>query len=164
MGDASFEVVVETLHGSRQALSIISHDAGAQITRDRARRRLVAGRDADLELRPLVGRHLHREIAHPVRQAALPGRAREAFLNRPDDAWCTVAGHQDRIAEPASAHVLEERAYRLGVFLRATHEMQQDLLAIPTDPPSGDDRLAWAAGSQSLSNAIDKQVDNVELR
>ena len=31
---------------------------------------MVAGRDAGLELWPLVGRHLHREIAHPVRQAA----------------------------------------------------------------------------------------------
>jgi hypothetical protein len=29
----------------------------------------------------LLGRHLDGEIAHPVRQAALPGRAREAFLN-----------------------------------------------------------------------------------
>jgi hypothetical protein len=42
--------------------------------------------------------------------------------------------------------------------------MQQDLLPIPPDPPSGDDRLARAAGAQPLGNAIDKQVDNVELR
>src|SRR5215831_8980261 len=164
MGDASFEVVVETLHGSRQALGIICHDAGAQITRDRARRRLVAGRDAGLELRPLVGRHLHREIAHPVRQAALPSRAREAFLNRPDDAWCPVAGHQDRIAKPASAHVLKERAYRLGVLRLTTKKMQKDLLPIPPDPPGGDHWLARAAGPQPLGNAVNKQVDDVELR
>ena len=58
MRDTGFEVVVEAPHGSWQAVGIISHDAGAQITRDRARRRLVAGRDAGFELRPLVGRHL----------------------------------------------------------------------------------------------------------
>ena len=58
----------------------------------------------------------------------------------------------------------EERADRLGVLLRATHEMQQDLLPIPPDPPSGDHRLARAAGAQPLSNANDKQVDNVGLR
>ena len=64
--DTGFEVVVEAPHGSRQAVGIISYDAGAQITRDHARRRLVAGCDAGFKLRPLVGRHLHCEIAHPV--------------------------------------------------------------------------------------------------
>ena len=37
MRDTRFEVVVEAPHGSWQAVGIISHDAGAQITRDRAR-------------------------------------------------------------------------------------------------------------------------------
>src|SRR5262249_30589477 len=63
-----------------------------------------------------------------------------------------------------SAHVLKERAYRLGVLLRATHEMQKDLLPIPPDPPGGDHWLARAAGPQPLGNAVNKQVDDVELR
>jgi hypothetical protein len=42
--------------------------------------------------------------------------------------------------------------------------MQQDLLPIPPDSPGGDDWLARAAGPQPLGNAIDKEVDDVELR
>jgi hypothetical protein len=39
MRDAGFEVIVEALRGRLQAVGIISHDAGAQITSDRARGR-----------------------------------------------------------------------------------------------------------------------------
>jgi hypothetical protein len=51
------------------AVGKLSAYTGAQITSDRARGRSVAGRDAGLELRPLIGWDLHGEIAHPVRQS-----------------------------------------------------------------------------------------------
>ena len=60
-----------------------------------------------------------------MRQAALAGRAREAGLDRLDDARRAVGDDQQRVAEPAGAHVLEEGGDRLGVLLGARHQVQQ---------------------------------------
>jgi DDE family transposase len=46
-------------------------------------------------------------------------------LDRLDDAGSAVAQHQERIAEAARPHVLEERRDRLGVLLRAGHEVEK---------------------------------------
>ena len=63
--------------------------------------------DPRLEFRPRIGRDLSGEIAHSMRQAALAARAREALLNRTDDAGRPVADHEQRIAEPSGAQVLK---------------------------------------------------------
>lgn len=46
-------------------------------------------------------------------------------LIRLDDAGCPVAHDEQRIAEPAAAHVLEEGAHRLGVLLGTRRQMQK---------------------------------------
>ena len=99
-----------------------------------------------------------------MRQAALPGGAREAFLDGADDAGCAVGDDQQRVAEPAGAHVLEEGAHRLGVLLGAGHEGKQHLAAVLADAPGGDHRLARLAGAQPLGDAVDIEVDDRVLR
>ena len=110
VGDAGLEVVLEAGDGRWQLAAVVGDDAGGEIAGDRPARRLVGGLDAGLELGPLVLGHLGGEVAHAVRQAALAGRAREAGLDRLDDARRAVGDDQQRVAEPAGAHVLEEGA------------------------------------------------------
>ena len=80
---------------------------------------MVGGSDARLELRPEVFRHLGSPVADTMGEAALARRSREAGLDRLDDARRTVRDHQQRIAEAAPAHVLEEGAHRLSILLGA---------------------------------------------
>ena len=68
--------------------------------------------------------HLGRQVAHAMRQATLPGRARKANLDRLDDARGAVRGHQERIIQAAPHHVLEKRGHRLGIFFGARHHVQ----------------------------------------
>jgi hypothetical protein len=60
-------------------------------------RRLIGRLRADLEVRPDILRHLGRQIAHAMRQATLPGRARKANL----DGAGAGAGAVDRERHPA---------------------------------------------------------------
>jgi len=75
-----------------------------------------------LEIRPKVFGHLGRQVPHAVGQTALAGRAREAALDRLDDARCPVRDHQQRIAQTSRTHVLQEGRHRLGVLLPAISE------------------------------------------
>jgi len=88
-----------------------------ELAGDLPARRLVGRRRPGLELGPEILRDLGGEIAHPVRQAALAGRAREADLDRLDHARRPIADHQERVAQAEVAHVLEERRDRLNVLL-----------------------------------------------
>ena len=69
-----------------------------------------------------------------MREAALAGRAREAGLDRLDDAGRAVGDDQQRVAEPAGAHVLEEGGHRLGVLLGAGHQVQQHPAPVAVKP------------------------------
>ena len=102
MGDAGLEVVLEAGERARQEVGGVGADAARQLPGNRPRRRLIAGGDARLELRPQIGRDLDGEVAHAVGQAALARRARKAFLDRPDDPRRSVADDEQRIAEPAA--------------------------------------------------------------
>ena len=97
---------------------------------------------------PDVVRHLGHQVAHAVREAALPGRAREAGLDRLDDPRRAVGDHQQGIPEATLAHVLEERADRLRILLRARHQVQQDLLPAAVKPQ------AASTGSRLLPGRI----------
>ena len=98
-----------------------------------------------------------------MRQAALPGRAREADLDRLDDPRGAVAHHQQRVAEPARPHVLEERRDRLGVLLRAGHQVEEHLAAVEGEAPGGQDRLAPLTGADPLGDPVDEQIRDVVL-
>jgi hypothetical protein len=65
--NAGFEIVFETGERARQSVGVIGADTGRQLTRDRPRRRLIAGCDPRLEFRPRIGRDLSGEIAHSMR-------------------------------------------------------------------------------------------------
>ena len=84
VGDAGPEVVVKIDERARKDIGVVGADARCQLPSDRPRGCLIAGGDPRLELRPQVGGGLGREVAHPVRQAALARRAWKAFLHRPD--------------------------------------------------------------------------------
>jgi hypothetical protein len=71
--DAGLEIVLETGERARQDVAVVSADAGRQLARDRPR---WVARALN---RPWVPRDLRREIAHPVRQAALTRQSRKAF-------------------------------------------------------------------------------------
>ena len=122
--DAGFEVIAETRHGAGQFGFVVPGEPLGQFPGDGARGGLVGCRGPRLELRPEVLGRLRREVPHPVREAALSLRAREARLDRLDDAGRPVTDHQQRVAQTAGAHVLEERAHRLGILLRPRHQVQ----------------------------------------
>ena len=97
-------------------------------------------------------------------EAALTRRAREAGLDRLDDARSPVRDHQQGIAEAAPAHVLEEGAHRLRVLLGASHQVQQDLGAAHGEAPGRQHRLAPLTRPDALGNAVHEQVGDVVLR
>ena len=94
-------------------------------------------------------------------EAALTRRAREAGLDRLDDARRTVRDHEQWIAEAAPAHVLKEGAHRLGILLGGGHQMQQDLGATRREAPGGQYRLTLLTGADALGNAVDEQIGDV---
>ena len=91
-----------------------------------------------------------------MREAALPRRAREARLDRLEDPRRTVGDHQQGIAEAVVAHVLEERADRLRILLRARHQVQQDLAPARGEAPRRQHRLALAARADPLRHPVDE--------
>src|SRR5438105_10560210 len=86
MRDAGLEIILEAGHRAGQIATVGCPDIVAQQPRQSRRGGLVAGNGAGLELGPEVFRHLACQVAHLVRQTALPQRAREALFDRPDDA------------------------------------------------------------------------------
>jgi hypothetical protein len=85
-------------------------------------------------------------------------------LDGADDARRPIGDDDERVAEPAGAHVLEEGAHRLGVLLGAGHERQQHLAAVRADAPGGNHRLARLAGTQPFGDAVHEEVDDRMLR
>jgi hypothetical protein len=161
--DAGLEVVREARHGVWQLALVVGDQAVAQLAGDRPGRRLVAGPHPFLELRPGGLGHLDHEVAHPVYEAALAGRAREALLGGADDPRRAVGHHQKRVAEAPRPHILEEGAHGLDVLARAGHQVQEHLAAVARDAPGGEHRLARLAGPQPLGDAVDEQIDDVVL-
>ena len=96
-----------------------------------------------------------------MRQAALALRAREAGLDRLDDARRAVQDHEQRIAQAAGAHVLEERAHRLGVLLGAGHQMQENPGAGAREAPGRQHGLAPLPGPKPLRDPVDEQINDV---
>ena len=164
MRDAGLEVVHETGNRTWIVAFVIGNDPFSQLPGDLARRRLVGGLDTGLELGPDLLRHLGRQVAHPMRQATLAGRAREAGLQRLDDPRRAIGDHQQGIAQSARAHVLEECADRLVVFLAARHQVQQNLLALDREAPGRQHRLAPVAGTKPLGDPVDEQIGDLVLR
>jgi len=165
MGDAGLEIVLETGERTGQDVGVIGAEAGRQLSGDRARGRLIAGGDPRLDPRalrpgdgPRIGRDLGCEVAHPMRQTALARRAGEAFLDRPDDPRRPVADHEQRIAQPSGAQVLEERPHRFDILLRSGHQPQKRFAPVLADPPGGQNRFSPLARTQPLGDAVDKQV------
>lgn len=78
-----------------------------------------------------------------------------------DDAGCPVAHDEQRIAEPAAAHVLEEGAHRLGVLLGTRHQMQKHFGARCRKTPGGQHRLALLPGADAFGDAVDEQIGDL---
>ena len=94
---------------------------------------------------PWIRRDLGRKIAHPVRQTALTRRSRKAFLDRPDDPRRPVADHEQRIAQPSGAQVLEERPHRFGILNQERHLVAREIYKQRRLAALGDmvPRLTW---------------------
>jgi hypothetical protein len=107
MRDARLEILIKAGERARRGHRVVGADAARQLAGDRSRRRLVAGGDARLELRPQIGRDLDGEVAHAMGQTALAPRARKAFLDRPNDPRRAVGHDKQRIAQASCAQVLE---------------------------------------------------------
>ena len=143
VGDAGFEVVHEAGNRAIVLAAIVGNDPGRELARNGPARRLIGRLRADLELRPDVFRHLGRQVARAMGQATLPGRPRKANLDRLDDARSAIRGHQQRIIQAAPLHVLEECSHRLGIFLGASHHVQQHATAVDRKAPGRQNRLAF---------------------
>ena len=94
-------------------------------------------------------------------ETALACRAREAGLDRLDDARRTVGDHQKGITKAAAAHVLKEHTDRLGILLGAGHEVQQHRGAACGEAPGRQDRFPLLTGPDAFGNAVDEQVGDV---
>ena len=89
-------------------------------------------------------------------QTTLARRAGEAFLDRADDPRRAVADHQQWIAQPSGAQILEERPHRLDVLLRSRHQPQKRFPSVLADPPGGQNRFSPLARPQPLGDAVDE--------
>ena len=77
-----------------------------------------------------------------MREAALPGRAREALLDRADDAGSAVRDDEQRVAETTAAHILEEgRTVSVSSFEPAIRD-SSTLRPSVADAPGRQNRLA----------------------
>ena len=74
-----------------------------------------------------------------------------------------VGDNQERIAEAACPHVLEEGGDGLGVFPGARHQVQQNALPGLREAPGGHDRFAPLAGADALGDPVDEEVDDLVL-
>src|ERR1700758_1573883 len=110
MRNARLEIIVETSNGARDDGAIIGPDPFRQIAGDGARGRLIAGSDARLKLWPQIGWDLRRKIAHAMCETTLARRTRKAFFDRANNAGRAVGDDEQRIAEPASAHMSWKKA------------------------------------------------------
>src|SRR3954447_18706894 len=88
--DTGLEVVLEAGDRARQQRAVVSPHTLGEVTSNGSRRGLVAGARTSLELGPQIGRDLDGEVAHPLCETALSRRAREALLERSDDARSAV--------------------------------------------------------------------------
>ena len=86
VGDAGFKIIHEAGHRTRQARLVVGDDTLGEIACDGPAWCLICRLDAQLELGPGVFGDFGGEIAQAMRQAALTCRAREAGLDRLDDA------------------------------------------------------------------------------
>jgi len=94
-----------------------------------------------------------------VGETALPRRAREAFLDRADQAGRAVGDDQQRIGQAAPSYVLEELAAARRVLLAPWRQVEKYLMAVRQHTPGGQHRLARLPQMQPLGDAVDKQVD-----
>ena len=67
------------------------------------------------------------------------------------------------IAQAARPHVLEEGRDRLGVLLRAGHQVEEHLAAVAGKAPGGQHRLAFLARPDPLGDPVDEQIRDVIL-
>jgi len=122
---------------------------------------LTAGDDPRLEFRPEVGRKV---VTLAARLRIQWGRSAgppsgESILDHPDDAGRTFGDDQQRITEPASARILEERAQRGDVFLGARHQAQEGPCVRPRRRPMRPAQPRATSG-RSRGDAVDEQVDD----
>jgi len=80
------------------------------------------------------------------------------------NAGSSVRDHKQRVGEAAQLHVLEEGRHRLGVLLRARHQMQELLATLAREGPSRQYRLAFLPGLQPLGDAVDEQIGDLVFR
>src|SRR5437867_68248 len=163
VGDAGVEVVTEALHHRRQLALIGRHEVVAEHAGERRRRRLVAAAGPQRDLWPLALRRFAAEIAHPMDEAPLAKRAREARLGGPNQARRPVGHGEQRVGQAPTFEILEERRAARGVLLRARRQVQQDLPAVLRNPPGAEHRLARQPGMQALGHAVDEEVGDREL-
>ena len=155
MRDAGLEVILEAGHGAGELLIPFPDQTGSEVTGIGPGRRLVCGAGLFTEPGPCVlPGDLGLEIAHAVKQAALALRAREAGLDRLDDAGRAVAVHQQRVAEAVAPH-LEEGGNRLIILLRSRHEVEKKLSSFAGRATGGQNRLAPLARADPLRDAVD---------
>src|SRR5437899_3992148 len=95
MSDAGVEVIAEALHHCGQLPLVGGHEVVAQYGRESGRRCLVAPARPQGDLGPLALRGFAAEIAHPMDEAPLAERAREAGLNGANQARRPI-GHGEQ--------------------------------------------------------------------
>jgi hypothetical protein len=77
MGDARFEVIPEACHCPVMLAAVVDHDASGKLAGNRTARRLISRLHTRLELRPYLLRNFADQVAHAMRQAALPRSTRK---------------------------------------------------------------------------------------
>jgi hypothetical protein len=163
MGDAGVEVVAEALHDRRQLALVGGDEVVAEHGRECGRRGLVAPARPQRDLRPLALRGFAAEIAHPMDEAPLTERAREASLDGANQPRRPVGHGEQRVGQAAAFEILEERRTARGVLLRARRQVQQDLPAVLRDSPGAEHRFPRQPGVQALGHAVDEEVGDREL-
>src|SRR5438477_7633663 len=109
VSDAGVEIVAEALHHRRQLALVRGDEVVAQHGGQRRRRRLVAPAGPQRDLRPLTFWRFAAEVPHPMDEAPLAERAREAGLNGANQARRPVGHGEQRVGQTATFEILETR-------------------------------------------------------
>ncbi len=163
MRDAGGEVVQETRRGRRQLALVGAHEFVAQQLGELRTGRRVRAPGRRFHLRPLLHWHLGLEVAHLVRQASLPQRARTRFLQCANQAGSAIAADEQRIAQVSILQIAQEVPTARRVLFGPRRQPEQHLLAFGGEAPTGEHRLSRLSQMQPLGNPVDKQVDHFEL-
>lgn len=96
-----------------------------------------------------------------MRETALTTGVRKPALDRLDHAGRAVGYDQQRVSQPAGAHVLEEGSHCLGAFPRRGHQMHLNASRSRREDPDGHHRFAPEARADTIVDAFNEDVDGL---